>query len=255
MIEKIQKQFLQAIFHADPAGLNFIVSDYPDARIAIYRQTIFENLRHALSIVFPGVWKLLGDECANSAAYAFSRNMVNLPDINCLNEWGGQFPDFLESLNELQSLPYLKDYACYEWFKHLAYGAEEVKVVSKEDWQKIPEDLIGDVKLVFVPSFFLCMFSYPVNEIQAMLDDADSPGINLHPANTFALIVRVDNEVRTIWLEKSAFVFFKMLKQGADLQQAYEETCKHDEMTVNLTQILIIMLKNNMIHRVIPKPS
>lgn len=146
-LDTIQKTFLQSILEKNLADLSFIKSSYPAERLDIYRQTIFENIRNSLAITFPGIWKLLGEECANSAAYAFSKHQHNLPISGCLDDFGENFPKFLGVQKELQALPYLKDYAYFEWLKHQSYMAKDIEPITNLEITAIPADKIEEVGL------------------------------------------------------------------------------------------------------------
>ncbi|HFE6167594.1 TPA: DNA-binding domain-containing protein, partial [Legionella pneumophila] len=69
---KLQESFYRNIFKKD-VDLSFISSDFSQERLDVYRQTIFENMINALRITYPGVWKLIGNECANSVAYTYCK--------------------------------------------------------------------------------------------------------------------------------------------------------------------------------------
>ena len=163
-LKKIQQDFHQAIFQKN-SNLDFIASSFPVERLAIYKNTIFENIRHALEITFPGVWSLLGADCANSIVHRFCFVENHLPSTGCLDDFGENFPSYLGSLDILSTLPYIQDYALFEWLKHLAYTATKSPAITPDDLQQIHEDLLAEIKMTFVPSCYLFSSRFPIQEI------------------------------------------------------------------------------------------
>ena len=127
-IKKIQEYFCEGVLdYKNTDILQHICRNKitPEFRISIYRNTILQNLRHALEITFPAIWKLVGQECADSLAYLFVQDKINLPVSNCLDDWGKKFPKFLQNMKPISHLVYLKDIAQVEWLKHLSYCAKD----------------------------------------------------------------------------------------------------------------------------------
>src|SRR6266436_6673471 len=115
MLKQIQNQFKNALFDTQMSDIAFIRSQNSILRFNVYRQTVFENLRHALEITYPGIWCLLGSGCANNVARLYITNETNSPKSGCLDDWGETFGSFLETIPSLQPYIYLKDYAHLEW--------------------------------------------------------------------------------------------------------------------------------------------
>lgn len=213
---KMQQSFYSHIFKKDD-NLNFISSNFPQERFDVYRQTIFENMKSVLRITYPGVWKLLGDECANSVAYAYCKTAQNLPKTGCLDDFGSNFPKFLSTLEQLSSLPYLRDYAYYDWLKHLAYIAADVKPIDHSDLMKIPEDEIDHVTFHFCPSVSLFHSKYPLFDIHEIVQDASAKAITLNQEEAYGIISRKDNDIHTYWVAEDKWHFIKKLFEGATL--------------------------------------
>lgn len=98
MLKQVQEAFLDGLFLTEDVP-NFIDSPQPKARFNIYRQTIFLNLQQSLSLTFPGIWKLLGQDCANTIAYAFYDGQRQLHITGCLVDYSFSFPSFLQSVS------------------------------------------------------------------------------------------------------------------------------------------------------------
>ncbi len=250
-LEKLQQSFLKAIFDSSKQ-VNFIKSDHPKERLAIYRQTILENMRNSLNLTFPGIWKLLGNECANSVAYAFCRSKKNLPSSGCLDDWGSNFPAFLSSLKELEHLFYLEDYAHYEWVRHLAYGAKSASAIHVQSFSNIPEQQIESIKFSFLPSVFLVYSKFPIQEINDMLNNSKSEAIQLSSNKNFGVILRIDNQVTTLWTQEDLWHFIKYLQQNLSLKQTITKL-KTKFPNFNLTNSIYFLLDKQLIAKIILK--
>lgn len=244
MLESIQRQFCQSLFVPEP-NLDFIESDNAADRFAIYRHTIQENLRHALELTFPGIWVLLGCDCANGAAYLFIKQAENFPTTGCLDDWGEGFPAFLATIEELKSLPYLSDFAKFEWLNHVAYGAKDETVLKAKDLQKITEDTV----FIFHPSVCFFASSYPIHHIQDLIKNPDQSEISLDTGGCQAIILRVDYCVTICWLAKPDWQFLFSLSQGYHLEKAYEEIMA-TYSDFDLVKNLHFMMKNEIIHQI-----
>jgi len=190
----IQKAFSDALL--ENGEISFISSDHPTARLNVYRHNVISNMSNALSITFPGVWKLLGEECANSLAHAFCQSKSNFPRSGCLEGWGRGFPDFLSQRKELASVPYIRDYALYEWLKHISYGAE--KTLYNIDY------VLNNRPAKLPPDMFIFTSNFPIDKIQEVVDNpaldyADGAG------PVFCVICRPVNKVVTTWVAEELY--------------------------------------------------
>lgn len=218
-LENIQLAFQQAVLDKN-ASLGFISSPIADERFNVYRQTVLENLCNSLSITFPGIWKLIGEECAKAVAFRFAFKQGHLPQSGCLEDWGSIFPKFLSSVTELKSLPYLEDYAQFEWLQHLAYGAKACEALIAQDLQKVPEALIDDLRIQFLPCVFFFNSNYPINKIQTLVDDPNMTHLALNQDRCFGVITRHDS----FWIEESTWMFLNYLSQQCTLKDANNKT-------------------------------
>ena len=242
----VQNDFYTAIFQKN-MSLSFISSNDPQERFNIYRQTIILNLINALSITFPAIWQLLGKTCADSVAAAFCSSISNLPESGCLDDWGAQFPEFLASLDQLKHLPYLKDYALYEWNKHQAYIAKDAEPITTDELSSISEDKMSSIKFFLLPSLFSFSSNFPLYEIQEILENPKANSIKLSNKSAFALIYRNQEQIITLWITEELWHFFSSLQHGLNLEEALEKV----PADFNLTQAIHFLLEKQLIHKVI----
>lgn len=247
---KLQQAFFDNIFVNTAPELDFISSEFAKERFNIYRQTIFENMRNALQITFPDIWNLLGEECANNLAFAYCAHEKNLPKSGCLDDFGAEFPDFLLTIKQLQALPYLRDYAHYEWLKHLAYGAREAEHFSILELQNIPEAEIGNIKFVFIPACFLFASKFPINDIEKIAIGEIHRMIRLSNCPAYGIITRTKGFVQTRWIDEILWRFIKHLSNGYSLSDSTKYAQSLNE-NFDLTGAIAFLLQSQLINNII----
>lgn len=244
-LEAIQKKIQQSILKQDLDDLSYIKSAYPAERLSIYRQTILENICNALSITFPGIWKLLGEECANSAAYAFCEDKQNLPISGCLDDFGEGFIEFLSLQKEFNALPYLKDYGSFEWLRHQSYRAPHSPAISISELEAILANKLEKIGLSLIPSVFIFTAKFPIDKIQKIIEDSSEKSLNLTNKKIYAVIARPQLEVLVFWITESLWQFIEFLMQGLNL---YKITEKMDNL--NLTEAMHFLLQHQLISKI-----
>jgi hypothetical protein len=250
MLSKIQQQFKETLFdvNQEKDGITFISSNHSVKRFNIYRQTVIENLRNALEITYPGIWQLLGKECADEVARYFSTNQIQLPLSGCLDDWGEKFPSVFAKIEALGSLPYLEDYANYEWCKQLALSACKLQPLSKNELANYPNKLLIGLQFEFQPSVQLYHSIYPLEAIEDLMEKVDAPCVELNQGPSFAYIVRINTLVETFWLNQSEWLFIKDLKEGCSLNEALSSACEIKHF--NLTKIMCFIFETQSISKI-----
>ena len=206
----MQSYFANAVFNK--GGLEFISSNNKELRIDVYRQTIFENICNFLRIIYPGIWKLLGEECSDKLAYDFASNLDNLP--NDLNDLGQDFPKFLGKYSEL--LPYLSDYARYEWLKNKSMSQKDSSAINPTILASISPKKIAKIKFIFLPSIYSFCSDFPINLIEEVAFNLGAEAIDLKFSKTYAII----NGGDSFWLEPSIWKVIDMLMKGKAIGMA-----------------------------------
>ena len=249
-IKQIQEYFYEGVLNNDNIS---IVDDLcinkitPEFRMNIHRNNILENLRYALELTFPAIWKLVGQECADNLAYIFVKDKRNLPVSHCLDDWGGKFPKFLKQVKQLSHLFYLEDIAQVEWLKHLSYCGKDYQPLDPIIFQKISAKHLEKLRLQFNPTLFLHCSSYFLKDI---FDLVEHPGekdiIDLKCVPCYAIINRDHKNVVIYWISGEMFDFIKCIKKGFTLIQSYEYLIKTTP-DFDLVATLQFMLKNNLL--------
>ena len=237
-IQQIQHDFISGVFNQDYDCISkHIRQSNIDAkfRLKIYRNNIFQCLRHALEMTFPNVWKLVGKECADTIAYRFCQNLNNLPLTPCLDDWGNRFPAFLQKIEPIHRLVYLKDIAELEWLQHKSNLAANFKALTPSRLQRFSHHL-ETLRFKFNPSVHLFSSGYLLKEIINFIDQPDDKiKINLQRQPCYAVIARKSNHVFIQWISRDQFHFFSTIKNGFTLIQSYEAICsKNSDFDLNL---------------------
>ncbi len=247
---QVQQSFLNNVMQRNAQDLNFISSNFPHERFDVYRQTIFENMANALRITYPGIWKLVGDECANSIAYAYCQIDQHLPKTGCLDDFGESFSQFLSTLTQLSRLSYLQDYAQYEWLTHLSYTAADSKPISPSDLGGVHEDIIDHIKFNFCPAVFIFKSIYPLFDIHEVVQDCAANSIKLKQEGAYGIIGRKENEVHTYWLSAENWFFVKNLLEGQTLS-ASAEYAKRYNNNFDLSSVIAFILQAKLVDKIV----
>lgn len=240
---ELQKDFLH-YFKDSSVLLKMIKTDGVTShnRLNVYHNNITQALRKALFLIYPLTWRLIGEECANGAAYAFIREGISLPTIGNLDDWGDGFPTFLEQFPPTQSLPYLPDFARFEWLKHVAYGAKDATPLTPLDFKDMDPACYRELILKIHPSAQLFSSLFPLDQVLSVVEGiVDS--VQLENRKSHVLIIRPFQSVNVHWLSEIHFLFFTFLHEGFSLMETLE---KLDHEDIQLYDILSFSLKNGL---------
>lgn len=110
---KLQQDFLAAVFNGAAPWPQFAETVRDNAAsLDIYRNNWRSNLSNALRATYPVVERLVGADFFN---YAASCYIDEYPSRSAnLEEYGGEFAEFLRTFPAAQGLPYLADVATLE---------------------------------------------------------------------------------------------------------------------------------------------
>src|SRR5438445_1967664 len=126
---ELQRAFAASMLREeDDAVCGAIVDDGFTAaeRLRIYRNTCRSSLIEALRMTYPAVERLVGRDFFDMAAARYAG--THPPQSGYLNEYGGEFPEFLAAFGPASELPYLADLARFEWALRLAAEAADAAV-------------------------------------------------------------------------------------------------------------------------------
>jgi hypothetical protein len=195
----------------------------PD-RLDIYRNTFVTGVTNALRLSYPAVHRLVGDAFFAAAAGIFIGR--NPPRAAYLDQYGVEFPEFLEQFPAAAALAYLPDVARLEWAVSRAIHAPDREPLAVTQLAALAPGDQGYVCFVPHPSIGLLRVAYPVDVIwRAVLDcdDAALAALDLHPAPVHLLVQRLPTGVEVMRLDESEWRFAAALCAGRQLQAALDQ--------------------------------
>lgn len=220
---------LQRAVHLDLLGLadgdssSYVAPDglAPQARLAIYRNTMHSTLLQALRLTYPAVQALVGSEFFEGAARLFVEQCP--PSSALLDSYGKSFPDFLAQMPEAASLVYLPDTARLEWAVNEALHAADAKPLDLRRLEQLDAVDMQAVRFVSNPAARVLESCFPVDTIwHAVLtrDDCALAGINLAANPVWLYIHRGSSGVEVNRLAEGQGRFTAALLAGRPLQDA-----------------------------------
>lgn len=193
----------------------------PAARLQVYCNNIRHTLMQALRITFPAVHGLVGEAFFDAAATAYiDQHPATDP---WLENYGGQFAEFLGAFGPAASLPYLPDVAHLEALLNHARYAVDTAAIDLAALQRIDERQAAGLRFRVHPAVSLMRAEMPVDVIlHAVLHgkDADLAALDLGAGPVRLLIHRGPQGVGVRRLDDTGWLFFSALMSGAPLAEA-----------------------------------
>lgn len=189
------------------------------ARFGVYRNNVEWGLMNALAEAYPVVLRLTGRDFFDALAQAYSEK--NRPASPVLHEYGANFGDFIETFDEVKSLPFLADVARLERYWLEAYHAEDQNWLHLSLLSAIPEEDIDHLRLGLHPSLRLFQSQHPAVSIWQAHQVAEFPDLStiaFEPEQ--AVIVRPALDVHVHSITEHAYGFYTRLEAGQPLGKA-----------------------------------
>ena len=208
----------------DRAAAAMLVEPGHADRLNIYRNTFVTGVTKALRLSYPAVHRLVGEDFFAAAAEIFIAH--NPPRAAYLDQYGAEFPEFVEQFPPAVALAYLADVARLEWAVGQAVHAPDHEALALSQLAALTPQDQGRVCFAPHPSIGLLRVSYPADVIwRAVLerDDAALAALDLHPAPVHLLVQRLAVGVEVIRLDESEWRFAAALCAGQPLQAALDE--------------------------------
>jgi hypothetical protein len=208
----------------DGEATTMLAPQVPPDRLDIYRNTFVTGVTKALRLSYPVVHRLVGDDFFAAAADIFVAR--NPPRTAYLDQYGAEFPEFLEQFPPAAALAYLADVARLEWAVTRAIHAPDREALALTQLAALAPQDQGRLCFAPHPSIGLLRSSYPVDIIwRAVLDrdDAALAALDLDPAPVHLLIQRLSTGVAAIRLDEAEWRFAAALCAGQPLQAALDK--------------------------------
>ena len=163
-LRETQREFTAAALFGDTAALSAlgIVAGAldPAARIAVYRNNVFGNYRHALAATYPVVRRLVGAPLFDAAIAAFVRAYPSLHGD--VNRYGGDMARFLATYPPASAQAHLPDVARLEWALDQANIAADAPALDLAALACVPVTALGGLRFALHPSAQIMKSRHPV---------------------------------------------------------------------------------------------
>jgi hypothetical protein len=187
-------------------------------RRAIHRNNVRSGLIEALSIRYPVVKQLVGDDFFAAMAAQFA--LHHPPSSPSFIFYGADFPGFIASFAPAASLPYLADIARLESHWYAAYHAEDAVPLAPDAFATIAPERLADVVFTFHPSLGVVTSPYPIVAIFAAHHGQSAlSAIDMAKPET-ALIARPALDVEVTAIDPAFAGFISALRAGDTLASA-----------------------------------
>jgi hypothetical protein len=228
MLDDVQRSFARALNGTRDVDFFALISDEgidPVARFSIYHTNVMGRLTAALVSTYPVVCDLVDRGFFDYAADSFIRR--TLPASSCLNEYGEEFPSFLETFPPAAEIPYLSDVARLEWHisrvvRSAKHPAVPVKTLIKALERGVQAGVdASNIYLRFAPCVRFLSSRYAIDTIWRMHQE-QAPMISLSLGNAGAnLQISDGNGLCISNLSPPTWAFRSQLSCGAPLEAAF----------------------------------
>lgn len=225
-LHELQCQFRDALLNEE---INMIAPHIRNgalsvkARIGIYRNNVFTNLREALRTLYPVINQLVGEDFFNYAADEFIRRYPS--PAGDLNQFGKHFAVFLTEFDPVAELIYLPDVAQLEWYAHQCYHAAAHSSLDLERLATIPPDMYDHLQFDFNPACRLMTSVYPVHRIWQVnqANYSGDPSVDLTDGGVHLLIQRHQDLIELQTLEAAEWTLLTELAARANFATASQK--------------------------------
>jgi hypothetical protein len=167
-LREVQTAFARGLIARDTGLASpFVAEDATIAaaeRLGIYRNTFVGTLIQALRNTYPAVERLVGAEFFEGAATVF---VGKYPPVGAyLNEYGGEFGDFLAGFAPAAALAYLPDVARLEWALSAIANAPDAPALDPAALGSLSEEGQGLVRFELHPAVRLVRLAFDADIIR-----------------------------------------------------------------------------------------
>lgn len=251
-LKELQDNLILNLLHK-PNNFNLDILHYNEGasveeRLDVHRQTIIENLVNSIEIIYPGIWKLLGRDCARGVALSYIHELKYLPKNGDMMNYGREFPQYLDNFSSTQDLSYIKDFATYEWYKSECYHAKFVEGISFEHLQSLSEEQLIAAKFTFNKSVRFFKSDYAIDDIQNVLDNPDTKIISQDEDKYFFIINQNYGRILTYRVSVELWSFLQEIYSGEKFGVVADKYA--DKSGVDLSKFLEFMVANHLVTKV-----
>jgi hypothetical protein len=227
-LRDLQERFAEVVFNPRSYGLALPIRENGlngRRRVRVYRHNVFASLTEALRACYPVVERLVG---AGFFAYVANRYIRSHPCTSGdVQEFGAEFPEFLEDFPTTRALVYLSDVARLEWARQYVYHALEPEIAEPSArLQAVSPNRYGDLRFRLHPAGQLLFSPYPILRIwQVNQEDhsGEDERVDLSEGAVYLLIIRRGLAIEMKSLSSGEYLLLDLLGQGHTITEACEK--------------------------------
>ncbi len=167
-------------------------------RVSIYRNNIDAALTDNLANIFPVSRAIVGDEFFRQMARSYTR--AHPSETGNLGDCGEHLPAFMQTMPELDCLPYLPDIARIDWDCHSSFHAEYAPVLNIDSLNSFSPDDYEHLLFTLHPAVRAVKSEFPIFDIWEFATSNDSSRTvpDIHSGGQQVLICRRDHAVKVV---------------------------------------------------------
>jgi len=173
-LEQILEDFQEYVFHEDKKIFDHILPNSrmtAEERASIYAEGFYLRLVEVLTIDYPMIQKLMGDEAFEKLGMAYVK--ANTPNHFSVNLFGRHMAKFLRSEKKIE--PFYADMAEFEWELQLVLNTADGPQITIDELAKIPPESWGFMQFKLHPSVSTLDFNHNVSDVWRALNDDKKP--------------------------------------------------------------------------------
>ena len=192
-LRELQQQLAAGLLEStDQPVAQWIRADgiHPSARLAIYRNNLHAGFIKTLTLEFPIIRRLVGEDYFKKLSLDFlGRHPSRSGDLHHV---GAPFPDFLTEQFAETEFSYLADVARLEWACQECLIAEDSEPLDPHSLRGIPTDAYGELRFTLRPACRLLHSVFPVLRIWELNQAEAAPDeiVDLRTGPDYLVVMR-----------------------------------------------------------------
>ncbi len=184
--------------------------------LRVHRNTVLGALSNALRSSFRAVEHLVGEAFFDAMAVAYAR--ARPPEAPQLDDYGADFPSFIDGFPGTEALPFLAELAHFEWRLDELGRQRAGRLAGARSLL-----IAGGVRLHLEASLRLHLSNYPVDRLREAIlaEDTGALAILVHQAGSYRYALwRAEAGVKLARIGAAAAGFLEAALLGQDAEQA-----------------------------------
>ena len=224
-LPELQTAFARALFERNEQALAGWIRGGRDldaeARIDVYRTNVFGNYRTALREVYPVVLALVGAAFFNRAADDYARRRPS--HSGDLNDFGGEFGNFLTGWAPAAELVYLPDVARLEWAVERVFHSVDAPPLDLQALAAVPQAILPALRFKLHPASRIVHSLHPILRIWQVHQPGfrGDPAVRLDAGGDDLLVIRRGTAVDIEQLSPGELTLLESLAADLPLGHAH----------------------------------